>query len=199
MKYIKLYGIVGFARLVISKALTMLFYSNSRLIRFPFECRGRYLIDFGKGLSTGRYCRIEAYGNGVDKKIIFGNNCQINDSVHIVAANKIKIGDDVLIASRVFISDLNHGSYSGAEHSHPYSLCRERELYTKDVVIESNVWLGEGVVVLSGVKIGESSIIGANAVVCRDVPAYSIAVGNPARVIKKYDFQNEQWVGVDEK
>lgn len=57
----------------------------------------------------------------------------------------------------------------------------------------------EGVVVLPGVNIGKASIIGANSVVSRDIPANSIAVGNPARVIKQFDFQRGQWVAVDAK
>lgn len=152
----------------------------------------------GRGFTTGRYCRLEAHGSdGINLDI--GLNCQLNDAVHIAAADSIMIGDDVLIASRVFITDLNHGSYSGVEHSHPDSICRERALHTKPVVIESNVWLGEGVVVLPGVNIGKASIIGANSVVSRDIPANSIAVGNPARVIKQFDFQRGQWVTVDAK
>lgn len=103
---------------------------------------GKKHINVGLGFTTGRYCRLEAHGSE-GMNIIIGNNCQINDSVHIAAAESVLIGDDVLIASRVFITDLNHGSYSGVDHSHPDSICRERALHTKPVVIESNVWLGK--------------------------------------------------------
>ncbi|HDZ8911616.1 TPA: acetyltransferase [Aeromonas dhakensis] len=178
--------------------ITRVCFRNARLIRRPFEIRGASRIRLGRGFTTGRYCRLEAHGSdGINLDI--GLNCQLNDAVHIAAADSIVIGDDVLIASRVFITDLNHGSYSGEEHSHPDSICRERMLHTKPVLIESNVWLGEGVVVLPGVTIGKASIIGANSVVSRDIPANSIAVGNPARVIKRFDFQCGQWVAMDAK
>ncbi|MHC6657496.1 LbetaH domain-containing protein [Aeromonas salmonicida] len=197
-KYIQHYGIFGCIRLVVEYIITRIFFQDARLIRRPFEIRGASRIRLAKGFTTGRYCRLEAHGaHGINLDI--GLNCQLNDAVHIAAAESIVIGDDVLIASRVFITDLNHGSYSGMEHSHPDSICRERSLNAKPVIIESNVWLGEGVVVLPGAKIGKASIIGANSVVSRDIPANSIAVGNPARVIKQFDFQLEQWVAVDAK
>ncbi|MFM5085109.1 MULTISPECIES: acetyltransferase [Aeromonas] len=196
--YIDHYGFLGCVRLAIEVIFTKFRFRNAKVIRTPFECRGKKHINVGLGFTTGRYCRLEAHGSE-GMNIIIGNNCQINDSVHIAAAESVLIGDDVLIASRVFITDLNHGSYSGVDHSHPDSICRERALHTKPVVIESNVWLGEGVVVLPGVNIGKASIIGANSVVSRDIPANSIAVGNPARVIKQFDFQRGQWVAVDAK
>lgn len=192
------YGFWGCIRLIIEVIFTKIRFRNAKIIRTPFECRGKKFLKIGRGFTTGRYCRLEAHGPE-GKNIIIGERCQINDSVHIAAADSIVIGDDVLIASRVFITDLNHGNYSGEEHSHPDSISRERTLHTKPVVIGSNVWLGEGVVVLPGVTIGKSSIIGANSVVSRDIPANSIAVGNPARVIKQFDFQRGQWVAVDAK
>ncbi|MBO0408685.1 DapH/DapD/GlmU-related protein [Aeromonas hydrophila] len=198
MFYIEHYGFWGYIRLIIEVIFTKIRFRNAKIIRTPFECRGKKFFKIGRGFTTGRYCRLEAHGPE-GKNIIIGERCQINDSVHIAAADSIVIGDDVLIASRVFITDLNHGNYSGEEHSHPDSISRERTLHTKPVVIGSNVWLGEGVVVLPGVTIGKSSIIGANSVVSRDIPANSIAVGNPARVIKQFDFQRGQWVAVDAK
>ncbi|MFM5207976.1 MULTISPECIES: DapH/DapD/GlmU-related protein [Aeromonas] len=199
MNYYKHYGFWGGLNLFICKLYTIIFFNRSKIIRLPFECRGKRLVDFGVGLSTGRYCRIEAYDSSENHnkltKLSFGRDCQINDSVHIVAADKVEIGNNVLIASRVFISDLNHGSYSGDLHSHPDSFAAQRSLSTSPVIIYDNVWIGEGVVILPGVKIGQSSIIGANAVVTKDIPDYSIAVGNPARVIKKYNFSSLKWEG----
>ena len=198
MNYFNIYGAFGVLRLIICKVYTLIFFKSSKLIRLPFECRGRNGIDFGKGLSTGRYCRIEAYNelNNGNVVLSFGNDCQINDSVHIVAAEKVTIGNNVLIASRVFISDLNHGSYSGDLHSSPESIASKRPLCTSSVLIEDNVWIGEGVVVLPGVSIGACSIIGANSVVTKSVPSFSIAVGNPAVVIKKYSHTSLKWESV---
>ena len=64
------------------------------------------------------------------------------------------------------------------------------------VIIGNNVWIGEGAAILSGVKIGEGSIIGTNSVVLKDIPPNSIAVGSPAKVIKKYDFDKKEWIKI---
>jgi lipopolysaccharide O-acetyltransferase len=99
----------------------------------------------------------------------------------------------VLIASKVFISDINHGCYSGLPQDSPFSKPNDRELSTKPVLIEENVWIGENVCVMPGVTIGFGTIIGAGSVVTKSIPAYSIAVGNPAKVIKKYNLLNKIW------
>lgn len=194
---IKHYGLWGTISLLYEKVLTYFLFKNAKIIRRPFDCRGKKNIQIGKGFSTGRYCRFEAHGQYGEINILIGNNCQVNDSVHIAALKSVSIADNVLIASRVFITDLNHGGYSGNSHSDPLSICKDRPLTGTPVVIEQNVWLGEGVVVLPGVTIGEGTIIGANAVVSKNIPAFSIAVGNPARVIKTYNFEQKMWQVID--
>ncbi|KFC83119.1 DapH/DapD/GlmU-related protein [Ewingella americana] len=195
---IKNYGFFGLIKLLRDRTFTFFILNNARIIRFPFEIRGKYKMKIGSGLTTGRYCRLEAYGNINLHSLIIGENCQINDSVHIAAADKISLGNNVLIASRVFITDLNHGCYSGDEyiHSDPKRLCVDRELVTRPVIIGDNVWIGEGAVILPGVVIGDSSIVGANAVVTKSVPPYTIAAGNPAKVVKEYDFKVKKWIKV---
>jgi len=64
---------------------------------------------------------------------------------------------------------------------------------TRQVVIGENVWLGSNVAVLLGVKIGNNSVIGAGSIVVDDIPPYSVAVGNPAKVIKRYNFDTKLW------
>lgn len=194
----KRYGIIGCLKLFISLIFTKIFYPKSRLIRLPFDIRNAHLIFLGKNLTTGFACRFEAHGvhQGIEKCLIFGNNVQLNDYVHIAAGEQIVIGDNVLIASRVFISDLNHGSYSGDFQDSPLTLPNSRKLSTQPVHIEDNVWIGEGVCILPGVTIGKGSIIGAMSVVTKSVPDYSIAVGVPAKVVKIYDFTQEKWLSV---
>ena len=68
-----------------------------------------------------------------------------------------------------------------------------RSYNISEVIIEDNVWLGEFVSVLPGVKIGKGAIIGSNSVVTKDIPANTIAVGSPAKVIKKYNFETKKW------
>jgi len=193
--YYKLYTLSGFLRLIANTIRTRLFYPKAKIIRFPIDFRGLDFIEYGKGFTTGRGCRIEAYPQ--DKKSVsvrIGDNFQMNDYVHITGIANVEIGDNVLIASKVYISDLSHGSYQGDKSdSHPDSIPKERPLYHKDVIIKDNVWLGEFVTVLPGVSIGKGSIIGANSVVAKDIPDYSIAVGSPARVIKKFNFDLNKW------
>jgi lipopolysaccharide O-acetyltransferase len=119
---------------------------------------------------------------------------QINDFVHIAAKQSVIIGNNVLIASKVYISDISHGSYKGnAFDSDPGIDPQKRELVSNPVLIDENVWIGESVSVFPGVRIGKASIIGANAVVTKDIPDYCIAAGNPAKVIKKYNFNTRKW------
>ena len=180
--------------LAYSFIVTKLTIPSARLLRQPIDIRGKKGIAFGKQLTTGYHCRFEAHNKDENVSLHFGNNIQINDFVHIAALNEVRIGDNVLIASKVFITDLEHGSYVGNESdSLPDSIVKERPLSSKSVIIKDNVWLGEHVSVLSGVTIGENSIIGANSVVTKSIPANSIAVGIPAKVIKQFNFETKRW------
>lgn len=191
------YGFFTFIYLLFSKVSTLLISPQSRLIRIPFFIRNKNNISFGRNLTTGVGCRIDAFvENAGETKIYFGDNVQINDYVHIASVEKVVIGNDVLIASKVFISDHNHGSYSGYIHSSPLTAPASRPIISSPVIIEDNVWIGEFVSVLPGVTIGKGAVIGANSVVTIDIPANSIAVGAPARVIKRFDFEISEWVSV---
>lgn len=189
------YHFLGILKLMISLIYTRIFFPNARLIRLPFDIRNRKAIKFGKNFTSGFGCRIEAHllKENSSNCIEIGENVQINDYVHIAAGESIIIGDDVLIASKVFISDINHGSYSGFHQDSPLSKPYSRELSTKPVIIENNVWIGEGVCIMPGTTIGQGSIIGALSVVTKNITPNSIAVGNPAKVIKKYNFTNSKW------
>lgn len=195
-KYILRYGFIGFIKLSISLIRTKIFYPQARIIRFPFDIRNKHLIDLGTKLTTGVGCRIEAYQHKLinEKLIVIGNDVEINDYVHISAGQKIVIGNNVLIASKVFISDLNHGNYNGEHPDSPSSIPKIRKLSTNPIIIKDNVWIGEGVCIMPGVTIGFGCIIGALSVVTKDIADYSIAVGSPAKVIKEYDFIKKQWI-----
>ncbi|MEE3392707.1 MAG: acyltransferase [Lachnospiraceae bacterium] len=169
------------------------------IIKSQFNSAGKNVrIDLGMNLLNGKYvtvgddcyfgpnCRIEAWDSYSDRKftpqIIFGNDVRINSKCHIGSINSVVIGDNCLFGSNVMIIDHSHGRNLYEEMNiHP----SERELFSKGPIeIGHNTWLCENVVVLPGVKIGCCCTIGANAVVTCDIPDYSVAVGNPARVVK---------------
>ena len=194
---LNVYGFFGVLQLLIFKIRTFFVFKNAKIIRFPIRIRGKKLISVGKGFVTGFNCRIDAFTESNKKLVIeIGNNVQINDNVHIGAVESITIGDNVLIASKVFITDHNHGDYSGDKQDSPETIPHDRPIYSKPVKIKKNVWLGEFVSVLSGVTIGEGSIIGAMSVVNKDIPPFTIAVGSPAKVIKKYNHSTKKWVKI---
>lgn len=193
---LKNYTFFSLLKLVMDSIYTRLWFAGSRIIRRPFYVKGLRHIDFGKNLTTGVGCRIEAFPEENKTCLTFGQNVEINDYVHIGAIESVKIGNNVLIASKVFISDHNHGCYTGDSPDHPHTPPKERKLYSRPVVIEDNVWLGEFVAVLPGVTIGSGSIVGTMSVVTRDVPPYCIAAGVPAKVIKKFDFARNEWIKV---
>jgi len=169
-------------------------FRKARLIRFPIDVRGKKDISIGQGFTSGTGCRIEAYPiEGKGGSIRIGKNVQINDYVHITAIDSVIIEDNVLIASKVYISDCLHGSYVGEEQSNPAEIVKDRKLSHKPVLIKANAWLGDNVAILPGAIVGRNSIIGANSVVLSSIPDNSIAVGAPAKVIKKYNDMTGCW------
>lgn len=146
--------------------------------------RGEEYIEIKEGAYLDRGARIEAYSFHMRYRpsIIIGRNVQINPNCHIGAINKIIIKDNVLIGSNVLITDHFHGKI---EEEDLRKVPAKRRLFSKGPVeIDENVWIGENVAVLPGIKVGKNAIIGANSVVTHDVPANAVVGGNPARVIK---------------
>ncbi|SHG48782.1 lipopolysaccharide O-acetyltransferase [Flavobacterium micromati] len=192
------YGFLGSIKLLISLVYTKIFYPKARLIRLPFDVRNKRHIKIGSGFTSGVGCRIEAFPIDPAFKtcIEIGENVQINDYVHIGAVGSIKIGKNVLMASKIYISDHNHGSYDEEISDHPMSLPLDRKAICKPVVIGDNVWIGESVCILPGVTIGDGCVLGALSVVNKSIPAYSIAVGSPAKVVKQFDFEQNKWIKI---
>lgn len=179
---------------VINLVYTMIFFPKARLIRRPFYLRGKRSFGYGQGFTCGYGCRFDL-SNDTKLSLVLGANVLIGDYVHIVALDSVRIGDNCLLASKVFISDTNHGNLNTSDpNSSPLIPVNQRPLQTKPVIIGKNVWIGEAVSILPGVTIGDGVIIGAQSVVTNNIPAHSMVVGVPARVIKTYDFEHSLWV-----
>lgn len=162
---------------------------------------GLKYIKIGKNFHTGKDFWLEAVveynGTKFSPQIIIGDNVSFSDFGHIGATHYVKIGNNVLFGSKCYITDHNHGIYHGNNSSNPEVSPIMRQLtIDQKVIIEDNVWIGDNVVVLPGVTIGRGSIVAANAVVSKDIPAYSIAVGIPAKIIKRWNEHQNQWVKV---
>ncbi len=116
-------------------------------------------------------------------QLVIGDNCRIGVRSHISAAVGIRIGDNLLTGPNVLITDNSHGASSRELLDfHPQS----RPLFSKGpVTIGNNVWIGQNACIMPGVTIGDGAIVAANSVVTHDVPAYSVAAGIPARVVKQ--------------
>lgn len=190
------YGFAGGARLLRDWLATRLTMRGARLVRRPLYIRGRRWMEIGPGLITGPGLRLDAFPIAPDRGPVLriGRDVQVNDYVHIGAVHSVTIGDRVLIASKVFITDHSHGATKGpAPHASPTLAPIARPLSFAPVVIEDDVWIGEFVSVLPGVRVGKGAIVGTMSVVTRDVPPYTMVAGSPARAVKRFDFESSTW------
>ncbi|MGH7930194.1 MAG: acyltransferase [Candidatus Binatia bacterium] len=121
--------------------------------------------------------------------IQFGHRVSSSGNLVIGAAQRVTIGDDVMFASNVTLLDNFHGFDDPYEPYKYQPLCR-----IAPVEVKRGCWIGQNVVIMPGVEIGEMSIIGANSVVTESLPPRVIAVGAPARVIKQWDKDRQEWV-----
>ena len=137
---------------------------------------------------------IRAYGDQTyTPKLHIGSGVTVTGGFKLLCADSISIGDDTLFGSDVFISDENHGMRSLDD---AYA---KQPLQTKKVNIGNNCWIGERAIILPGAAIGEWSIIGAGAVVAGNIPPRSIVVGNPGKIIKRFDLDSNEWKRMEEK
>jgi len=157
-------------------------------------------VFFGKGLEvqiakrgTVRFGRFVWIGDGtkirchegvveIGAKTVLGQECTIS------AYRRVRIGEQCVVADRAMFIDFDHGV---VEVERPIRL---QGIYMRDVAVGSNVWIGYGACVLRGVRVGDNSIVGTNAVVTKDVPANAVVGGVPAKVIRMRDApQTLRW------
>ena len=154
----------------------------------PVYFLGAKYIRFGKNVTLGRDVRLEAVyqwencGQTFTPQIILGDNVVLAPYTRIGCINKVEIGEWTTTGQHVYITDHTHGDVSYEQLNRPP---RYRPLYSKGPVkIGAYAHIGENCCIMPGVTIGDHSVIGAGSVVTHDIPPYSVAVGNPARVLK---------------
>jgi lipopolysaccharide O-acetyltransferase len=155
-------------------------------------------ITVGPCAHINRHAWIEAVhsfrGQSFQPIIRIGLGFSASDRLHITCTHRIDIGDDCLFGSGVYVSDHNHGIYSGADQSAPSEAPVDRALQSSGaVVIGSRVWIGDNVVIVGPLTIGDGAVIGANSVVKHDVPGNAIAAGTPTRVFKRFNPLTGKW------
>jgi len=144
------------------------------------------ILPFNK-FHLGAKSKIEDYStinNGVGD-VFIGDYTLIG--LNNVIIGPVNIGNNVIFAQNIVASGLNH------EYRDVNKPIREQKILVSPIVVEDNCWIAANAVITSGVTIGKHSVIAAGAVVTKTIPSYSIAAGNPAKVIKKYNFVSNEW------
>jgi acetyltransferase-like isoleucine patch superfamily enzyme len=149
--------------------------------RLELQTGRRGQIRFGRFVWIGDGTKIRCHEGVVEigDKTVFGQECTIS------AYQRVRIGEQCVIADRAMFIDFDHGV---AEVERPI---RVQGIYKRDTVVGSNVWIGYGACVLRGVRVGDNSIVGTNAVVTKDVPANSVVGGVPAKVLRTREAPRE--------
>lgn len=179
----------------IQKVIFLIFYASSfkkfgqnSTLCYPFKIEGAKFISIDSKSYINENAWLLALQKGkTAPKINIGSGTYIGRFSHIVSVREIEIAQNVLISDKVYISDNLH------DYKDISSPIKSQEIFCKKTVyIGENSWLGENACVI-GASVGKHCVIGANAVVTTDIPDYSLAVGIPAKVIKKFNHQSKKW------
>ncbi len=163
-------------------------FGHNSLIYRPLKISGNISIGSNVLIQYKSWIEANPLTGESNAELIIGNGCAIGHFNEIYATKSIVIEDNVLTADRVYISDNLHG-YENLD----IPIIHQSIKQNGTVRIGEGSWLGVGVCVI-GANIGKHCVIGANAVVTHDIPDYSVAVGIPAKVIKRYDFNEKKWI-----
>ena len=177
--------------------LRLIIYSQNGYLGRGIISHGEYINILGK-VYIKKGVRIECYpkfyGNSYEPELQIGDGVYIGYNVTVLVADKLVIKKDTILASNVTITTENHGMNPNSDT--PY---HAQKLIIGSVVIGRGCWIGQNAIILPNVHIGDKVIIGANAVVSRNVPDYCIAAGNPAKIIKRFDFDHNEWRKTDKE
>lgn len=155
----------------------------------PLQIDGARNIYIDNGVHVGYKTWLAALPQAGEEqsKLIIGEGSSLGNFNHIYATHSIRFGKKVLTADKVYISDNVHDY-----HNIDLAVKEQPIVQKNDVYIGDGAWLGENVCVI-GASVGKHSVVGANSVVTKDIPDYCVAVGIPAKVIKKYSFETKHW------
>ncbi|HLI59500.1 MAG TPA: acyltransferase [Solirubrobacteraceae bacterium] len=146
------------------------------LLELPVRVTGAEGISLGRGVHVGRGSWLYTQAPG---RLEIGDGCRLSGNCVLSAVRSVTIGSRVLFGTNVYVADSDHG-YEGSEPVMDQPLAK-----VAPVRIGDGAWLAQNVVVLSGVTIGAGAVIGAGSVVRSDVPARAVAVGAPARIVRR--------------
>jgi acetyltransferase-like isoleucine patch superfamily enzyme len=167
-------------------------YSFSSTILDSLKIDGHRYISIGRNVYVHKSVWLSAFKvSSIPPDLFIADGVCLGNFNHITCVGKVVIKKKVLTADRVYISDNLH-NYN--DPSRP--IIEQGSSFKNEVVIGEGAWIGENVCII-GASVGKNSVIGANSVVTKNIPDYCVAVGSPAKVIKKYNFEKEQWVSID--
>ena len=171
------------------------FFGNKSSVLFPLNLDGIENISIGDRVSVAYKSWLAAVPHTGEPKceLVIGEGSSVGNFNHIYATKSIVIGKNVLTADKVYISDNLHG-YENIT----MPIIHQPIKQIPTVIIGDGTWLGENVCVI-GAKIGKNCVIGANSVVTKNIPDYCVAVGAPAKIIKRYCFEKNEWLKTDKK
>jgi acetyltransferase-like isoleucine patch superfamily enzyme len=168
-------------------------FGRGSFILMPRRLIGATYMTIGASVSIDRHSWLAAYGEyagyAYTPRIMIGDHVTIGRHACITAINRIEIGSNCLLSEQVYISDHSHGNdpLSGPAVRQP--------LVSKGpVIIGDDTFIGYRACILPGVTLGRNCVVGANAVVTRSFPDFSMVAGAPARIIKRYSAEKVQWI-----
>lgn len=168
-------------------------FGRNSVVAPPARVSSPELIEIGDDviIHEHSWLSVVAAVPGVTPRLTIGDRTSLGMLCHVACVGEVEIGADVLTAPRVFIGDTYHG-YEDVERA----IIDQPTAEPRKVTIGNGAFLGVAAVILRGVTVGDGAYVGAGAVVTTDVPAHSVAVGNPARVVRRYDDRSGTWVDV---